>query len=123
VLWIRHLSFTPVQDDRIGISLVSFPLHVVIALSGTAFVIYLSKHVGNHKLFLTMGYDSLFVYLFDEPVQKGAAQIVLGSGISGSTATMLLADLAAWIVSAVIFYLLIKIVYRNKWLSWMVGKW
>lgn len=123
MLWIRHLSFIPVQDYYISLSLKSFPLHIVNALSGTAFVIYIAKHVGNHRLLLTMGYGSLFVYLFDEPVQKGAAQIVLGSGISGSTATMLLADLAAWIVSAVIFYLLIKIVYRNKWLSWMVGKW
>ena len=123
VLWINHLSFIPIQDYYISLSLKSFPLHIVNALSGTAFGIYIAKHVGNHRLLLTMGYGSLFVYLFDEPVQKGAAQIVLGSGISGSTATMLLADLAAWIVSAVIFYLLIKIVYRNKWLSWMVGKW
>lgn len=113
----------PVHDANIGISFKSFPLHVVNVVLGTSLVFYISQKIAHNNFLQVMGKGTLLVYLLDVTVENMALSVCSPIYNNTSLLTCVLFHGASFALSIVIFYLLIRITYSTKYLSWIVGKW
>lgn len=113
----------PSQDASIELTLVNFPVQFVNVLSGTAFVLWLSKKITRCNFFKTLGMGSLLVYLWNGQVLMLYAMFLLHIGFQPHDRYIgFFFYMAVIILSCISFYFLIRIVYRNKYLKWIVGK-
>lgn len=71
VEWILHiigLILMPSHDANISISFLSFPIHIVNVILGTAAVLYISKKINKNSFLQTMGMGTLLAYLLNRPI-------------------------------------------------------
>ena len=120
--WLFGTPF-PAHDYNIGISFKSFPIHIVNVLLGTCFIFGLSKVIGKCSFLQTMGKGTLLVYLLDSTVENISLSLCSQLYNQSSIASCILFHGASFALSIAIFYMLIRIIYSTKYLSWIVGKW
>lgn len=120
--WLFGTPF-PTHDYNIGVSFKSFPIHIVNVLLGTCFIFWLSKAIDKCSFLQTMGKGTLIVYLLDGTVENISLSLCSQLYNQDSIASCILFHCASFALSIAIFYMLIKIIYSSKYLSWIVGKW
>lgn len=118
----------PIHDFYISsMSYKTFPLHIFNVILGTVFVIYLSKRIdaAHHTIrdfFKTIGYGSLLAYLLNITIID-ASIILIQSTLNATTFIgNLLVHFICYAFSLLITFLLIKLVYYHRALSWIVGR-
>ena len=114
----------PTHDYYISINR-TFPIHIVNAISGTAFIMWLSQKIGTNRFLETMGQGTLLIYLWNELVNRLILRVLPIDLIydSNSILSCLLFHFLVLSLLFLLFFILIKIVYNCKSLSWLVGKW
>ena len=112
----------PSQDASIELTFINFPIQFFNVLGGTAFVLWLSKKMIGCTFFKTFGMGSLLVYLWNGQVLMLYAMLLhIGFQPLDRYAGFLF-YMVVIIFSYISFYFLIPIVYRNKYIKWIVGK-
>lgn len=114
----------PIHDYHISINR-TFYIHIINAVTGSAFVIWLSQRIRENRFLETMGKGTLLVYLWNELINRLVLRIPYIQQFynSNSILSCIVFHLLVFSLLLIVFYLLIKLVYGSKYLSWMVGKW
>lgn len=113
----------PSQDASIELTLVNFPIQFINVLSGTACVIWLSKKIVQCNFVKVLGMGSLLVYLWNGQILMFFCWFLLNIGLQPHNKYIgFLFYIIVIALSSIIFYYLILIVYKNKYLKWIVGK-
>ena len=112
-----------VHDANIGVSFKSFPVHIVNVLLGTCFIFKVSKTISKNGFLQTMGKGTLLVYLIDSTVERISLSLCSQLYNNSNILACILYHCISFALSIVIFYILIRIIYCTKYLSWIVGKW
>lgn len=107
----------------IGLEWWTIPIHVINIISGTAFIFWLSKKLQNVNFMSVIGGGTLLVYLLDEPIRRLFITSMLHVWHPIALWEWALFHAFQYGASIVVFYLLIRLVYNRKYLSWIVGKW
>lgn len=113
----------PILDNCIGVTIKTFPIHFINVLSGTSVVLYISMLIDTNRFFSSFGKGTLLVYLTNEFILKSV--ILLFSPLyclCGNTIQITLFHVLCYTVIVIFFFVLIKLVYGNKYTSWIVGK-
>ena len=112
----------PFNDYYIGVSLKVFPIHIINVISGTLFILGLSKFIGHSKIIQTIGKGTLLIYLLNEFVIK--VVVVLAHNIYpfDTSIKLVVYHIGSYFICIFIFYLLVILVYKTRYLSWIVGK-
>lgn len=113
----------PAHDANIGISFKSFPIHVVNVIFGTCFIFGLSKAICKSNFLQTMGKGTLIVYLLDITVENISLSVCSQLYNQDSISSYVLFHCISFALSIAIFFILIRVIYSTKYLSWIVGKW
>lgn len=102
-----------------------FYIHIINVLSGSAFVIWLSRKIGSDRFLETLGKGTLLVYLWNELINRIILSVLPTRYIyhEESFLSCLLFHALVYVLLLSTFYLLIKVIYGTKYLSWIVGKW
>lgn len=111
----------PVHDYSVGVSIKSFPIHIFNVLLGTFFILWISRLIGKNKFLKTIGQGTLIIYLLNECILK-LSYLIVTPVYSDNTVNLCFFYSGAFVLSVFIFYLMIKTIYRKKYLSWIVGK-
>lgn len=123
LLAIKGIWRIPSQDASIELTFINFPIQFFNVLGGTAFVLWLSKKMIGYTFFKTLGMGSLLVYLWNGQVLMFYAILLLHVGFHPHDRYIgFLFYMVVITFSCISFYFLIRIVYRNKYLKWIVGK-
>lgn len=123
LLAIKGIWRIPSQDASIELTFINFPIQFFNVLGGTAFVLWLSKKMIGYTFFKTLGMGSLLVYLWNGQVLMFYAILLLHVGFQPHDRYIgFLFYMVVITFSYISFYFLIRIVYRNKYLKWIVGK-
>lgn len=112
-----------VHDANIGVSFKSFPVHIINVLLGTCFIFGVSKTISKCGFLQTMGKGTLLVYLVDGTVERISLSLCSPLYNHSNVWACISFHFISFALSILIFYLLIKIIYSTKYLSWIVGKW
>ena len=112
----------PSIDQYISVSAWSFPIHIVNSISGTAFVVYISKLIGDSKFLQTLGKGTLLLYLGNGLFQTIATLLAYEMIPTTTYLSYLMIHFVAYLLCIGIGYVTVKIVYGTKYLSWLVGK-
>jgi fucose 4-O-acetylase-like acetyltransferase len=111
----------PTHDANISINR-TFYIHIVNAVTGSAFVLWLSKKISCNHFIETLGKGTLLIYLWNGLVNRLLLHILLPPNTESIILTILF-HASIFILMLIIFYVLIRIVYETKYLRWIVGKW
>lgn len=112
----------PWQDYNIEISYFNFPLHIITAISGSALAVYIGMKLSKIKFINTLGKGTLLVYLLNGAVQISVIHLIKPL-YNSNIFYALLFHATSLLLCVLIMYILIKIIYGNKYTSWIVGKW
>ena len=113
----------PEHDFGIGVTIWNFPVHIANALSGTAFIFYISKRIGENKFLKTMGTGTLIVYLWNGIVYRSVVKAFLWAYRPDDLLLCSLFHIVTLGLCYLSFYFIIKLIYQHKSLNWIVGKW
>lgn len=123
LLFCTHYDL-PMHDRNIGVSIYTFPIHFVNVVLGTSFIFWISRKLQNNQMLKTYGMGSLLIYLINEPQQRFVLKFLMpiyNPKMSYLLCTLF--DFGAYLACVVLFYIVVKLVYGNKFLSYLVGKW
>lgn len=110
----------PTHDANISINK-TFYIYIVNVITGSAFVLWLSKKIDHNHILETLGKGTLLIYLWNSLINRIVIDIIPHN--STSIFHECLFHLFVFVLILVLFYLLIRIIYGTKKLSWIVGKW
>lgn len=110
----------PTHDANIWINK-TFYIHIVNVITGSAFVLWLSKKINHNHILETLGKGTLLIYLWNGFINRIAINIIPHNLVS--IVHECLFYILVYIFMLVLSYLLIRIIYGTKKLSWIVGKW
>jgi len=113
----------PTQDFNINITVYDSIIHFVNVITGTAFVWYLAKKLQNVYFLKEFGVGSLLGYLINGYVYIILFRLFGFYHNPDNTVHCVLFHIASYFVAVTIVFCLIQIVYKNKYLKWIVGKW
>ncbi len=123
---LQHISGYKIPTQDVYISNCHFfYIHIINVITGSAFVIWISKKIGSNRFFETMGKGTILVYLWNELVNRLILKILPAQHIyhEESFFSCLLFHCLVFSLVLLSFFFLIKAIYGTKYLSWMVGKW
>lgn len=112
----------PIHDYNIGVSIKSFPIHVLNVLMGTAFVLWVSKLINKNSFLQLIGEGTLIIYLLNESILKAIIILLSPVYCVTNTASLVFFYCLVYFLSVLSFVVLIKLIYSSKYLSWIVGK-
>lgn len=112
----------PIHDYSIGVSIKSFPLHIVNVLMGTAFIFWISKLININSFMQLIGEGTLIIYLLNECILKAIINLLSPIYCATNTASLVLFYSLVYVLLVLSFVVLIKLIYSSKYLSWIVGK-
>ena len=112
----------PSLDAYIRVSEKTFPIHIINSISGTAFVIYVSKLTKGCKFLQTLGKGTLLLYLGNGLFQTLATKTAYALIPTTTYLHCLSLHVFAYILCISIGLVAVKIVYGSRYLSWIVGK-
>ena len=113
----------PSHDHSICITFENFPIHVLNSILGTFFIIYISKRISCSRFLSTLGTGTLIIYLLNGVVYRSIIRISYSIYNSDNLLLCVFFHFFTFILCYVVFYLLVRVVYRYRSLSWIVGKW
>lgn len=124
LLLVEYFANIPMPhlDYDVSVSMLSFPVHVVNVFAGTFLILWVSKLIGKNQVLLSIGKGTLLIYLMNECVLKAVLQMLSPVYDARNTFACLSYYFATYVLVAAIFYILIRVVYGTKYLSWIVGK-
>lgn len=124
LLLVEYFANIPMPhlDYDVSVSMFSFPVHVVNVFAGTFFILWVSKLIGKNTVLLSIGKGTLLIYLMNECVLKAVLQMLSPVYDATSTVACISFYVATYVLVVAIFYILIRVVYGTKYLSWIVGK-
>lgn len=111
----------PTHDANIRINR-TFYIHIINAISGTAFILWLSRKIDHNHILETLGKGTLLVYLWNGLINRLVLNI-LPSPVSEAVIMCVIYHASVYLLMLLLFYCLIRIIYDTKYLSWIVGKW
>ena len=111
----------PTHDAYIRINK-TFYIHIVNALTGSAFVLWISRKIGNNRLLETVGKGTLLIYLWNGLINTLILKI-LPTPQPDSFLLCIIFHLIVFVLMIILFYVLIKLIYDTKNMRWLVGKW
>lgn len=114
----------PMSDRNIFVYFNNFYIHFINVILGTAGIFWLARKWQNCKPLQTFGAGSLLIYLINEPQQRFVLKFMMplhGSDMHPVLAGMF--DISVYAACVALFYIVVKVVYGNKYLSYMLGKW
>lgn len=125
VLYFNCHYALPMHDRGIQVGVATFPVHFLNVMLGTAFIFHISRKWQNNAVLRTFGFGSLLVYLINEPEQRFVLKCMMPLCSSPRISYILstLFSIGAYLFCVLIFYVVVKVVYGNKYLSTLVGKW
>lgn len=112
----------PTHDYNIGVSIISFPFHIVNVILGTALILWLSKLISKNMILQLIGKGTLIIYLLNECVLKAIIYIFCPICSNHSTLEFCMFYGTVYIFAVLFFIILINIIYGTRYLSWIVGK-
>lgn len=112
----------PIHDYNIGVSVKSFPIHVLNVLMGTAFVFWISKLINKNTFLQLIGEGTLIIYLLNECILKAIINLLSPIYCATNTASLVLFYSLVYVLLVLSFVVLIKLIYSSRYLSWIVGK-
>lgn len=112
----------PTHDFYISINK-TFYIHIVNALSGSAFVLWLSRKINQNHILETLGKGTLLIYLWNGLINRAVLNIIPHFNNPDNVIMCVCFHTTIYIVILGVFYLLIRVIYGTKYLSWIVGKW
>ena len=113
----------PTHDFNISINK-TFCIHIVNATTGSAFVLWLSRKIDHNHILETLGKGTLLIYLWNGLINRTVLNLLPLSFHNPDVAILCVCYHATvYILMIIIFYLLIRVIYGTKYLSWIVGKW
>ncbi len=113
----------PTHDFYISINK-TFYIHIINAISGSAFVLWLSRKINQSHILETLGKGTLLIYLWDGLINRIVIRIFPPPfHNSDSILLCVFYHATVFILMLVVFYILIRCIYGTKYLSWIVGKW
>lgn len=111
----------PTHDANISINR-TFYIHIVNVITGTAFILWLSRKINRNHILETFGKGTLLIYLWNGLVNKLVLAVIpYPSG--GGIFQQILFHITVYLLIIILFYLLIRLFYETKYLRWIVGKW
>lgn len=115
--------YIPTHDFNISIGR-NFCLHIVNAITGSAFVLWIAKIIGKNNYLEVMGKGTLLVYLWNGLINRLVLNI-LPSPVWYPDSLLVcgIYHMVVYVSLLIIFYFLIRLIYDRKSLSWLVGKW
>ena len=114
----------PAHDFTISVNFITFPLHIVNVFIGTSLILYVSRLIDRNRFLETFGRGTLFIYLTNNLVLRLSVLFIYGIVQSElSYSGSILVHLSVVAFSIAVYYLLVRIIYSSKKLSWVVGKW
>lgn len=112
----------PIHDYNIGVSIRSFPIHILNVFMGTAFVLWISKLISHNALLQLIGRGTLIIYLLNESVFKAIFYLLNPIYCENNIGSLCLFYFLVYFLTVLFFVVAIKIIYSTKYLSWIVGK-
>lgn len=112
----------PVHDYYVGVTYKTFPIHIVNVFAGTFVVLFISKKIKNVEFLKIIGKGTLLIYLMNECTIKSI--VIVGKYFRPIEDFLFntLYHLFIYALIMILFYVMVKIVYSNKYLCWIVGK-
>ena len=119
----KYTSFTlPASDLFIDVTFLDFPLHLINVAGGSALVLWLAQKLEKSRTLSLLGQGSLLAYLMNSTVQVLVLRLLMPLYPEGRLAGCLCFHLAAYVLCVAGICVLIWLIYRHKFLSWIVGK-
>lgn len=113
----------PSQDASIELTFINFPIQFINVLGGTAGIIWVSKKMTKCNFVKTLGMGSLLVYLWNGQILMLYAMLLLNIGLQPHNQYIgFLFYTMVITFSYLTFYFLVLVVYKNKYIKWIVGK-
>ena len=116
-------SFTlPANDLFIDVNLCNFPLHFVNVAGGSAFVLWLAQKLTKVRTLTLLGQGSLLAFLMNATIQTLVFRGMMPLYPAGSIAGCAVFHAAAYVLCVAVTCLFIWLIYKHRFLSWIVGK-
>ena len=115
-------SFVPTHDLYINVTYKTIPLHCINVMLGTSFVIWASSSIKYKGILQNFGRGTLICYLLNGMVQIPVLHLFNKIYDSNNYFNCILFYSLSYFSTVIIFYFLIKIIYDNSYLKWIVGK-
>lgn len=125
ILSTKGLYDRPFQDHSIHVNFYNFPIHYINVITGTSFIIYISKKLESIHILQEIGYGSLFMFLWNGVFIRIYIKALISIDIisTDNQYSGFIFYMVVMFLSLLTNYLVMKIIYSNKYLCWIVGKW
>lgn len=110
----------PTHDAHIRLNK-TFYIHIINAITGSAFILWISSKIKDNSFLETLGQGTLLIYLWNGLINVLLLKIIPSP--SESVFYSIVFHIFIYILMLFIFYILIKIIYGSKYINWLVGKW
>jgi len=123
ILANKGIWHIPSQDASIELTFINFPIQFINVLGGIACILWLSKKMMKCNFVKKLGMGSLLVYLWNGQILMFYAILLLNIGFQPHNQYIgFLFYTMVITLSYLTFYFLVFVVYKNKYLKWIVGK-
>lgn len=110
----------PTHDAHIRLNK-TFYIHIINAITGSAFILWISSKIKDNSFLETLGQGTLLIYLWNGLINVLLLKIIPSP--SESIFYSIVFHIFIYILMLFIFYFLIKVIYGSKYINWLVGKW
>lgn len=117
-----YLDF-PWHDYNIGINYSNFYIHILTVVCATALIVVVGKKLSNSSVLNRIGGGTLLVYLLNGAVQIPIILMLKPLYNTSSILTCVFVHVTGYMLCVAVMYMLIRLIYGHKRLSWIVGKW
>lgn len=112
----------PEHDFAICISIKNFPLHILNSVTGTAFVVYISKRIFHNQFLERMGLGTLLIYLWNGIVYRSIVRLLYPVYNPDNYMLCAVYHIVTLSLCYLSFYYIIFPLYQSKYLKWIMGK-
>lgn len=112
----------PANDLFIDLDFSNFLLQFVNVAGGSAFVLWLAQKLSKSRTLSLLGQGSLLAYLMNATIQILVFRMLMSLYPAGSIAGCACFHLAAYVLCVAVTCVFIWLIYKHKWLSWIVGR-
>lgn len=112
----------PEHDFAICVSIKNFPLHILNSITGTAFVIFISKRISNNRFLERMGLGTLLIYLWNDIVYRSIVRLLWPIYCPDNIVLCVVFHVIALALCYASLYFIIRPLYQGKYLKWIMGK-
>ncbi len=125
IQWVLHtlkIFSMPAQDLSMHIGFKA-PIHLINVLLGTSITYYLARKLQNSKFLQIIGRGSLVCYLLNEAVQVPVIYALKPFYNCENPLVYIPFHVISYVLCVCVLFLLIRVLYSTKYMSWLVGKW